>query len=281
MAPTPQSRRDKYCCMEKLGKCKKNLRKKKRWTAITQHSFSNAFETFIGDNAHLFGPGDAVCQTHRAEILKPKQPLKKKNTASKSVMLPSPSKLQSGTVKHDPIIASSSTAGPSSLLTTSETFVPPPMHPTELLRSQDLGEMIDTEELQYPNSEDFGSNSFLIPSQVLQTSNNSFGISQSSFDSITLTPRVPENSQDTVLSSSSRRSVLSGPMRCGTMPIIIPGVQSVGINQSRCSICRRPGRKMIPMSARVQVWKLKRIIIPSGNRCCVEHLENGMFVKMH
>lgn len=58
-------------------------------------------------------------------------------------------------------------------------------------------------------------------------------------------------------------------------------IKRVAINHKSCTICKLvpPGMKVIPIEARVQVYKKAKIYIPVGNRCCSTHLIGSIFFE--
>jgi hypothetical protein len=89
---------------------------------------------------------------------------------------------------------------------------------------------------------------------------------------------VPNSEVLSNLHSQSAESTFSiSEMRTGDVSFVIPGMNAVCATQGLCFICgSRNGRNRVQLEARVGAWVKRRIFIPSGNRCCKEHLVDGL-----
>lgn len=101
-------------------------------------------------------------------------------------------------------------------------------------------------------------------------------------DSVTresVLPRIApqeETEDPTFASPKQKRSKHAFPSP-PSVPLPIP---SSSQSHGYCFVCKKPGPKLVAVShhVRLLVFIRREIIIPSGARCCVRHLENGKMV---
>jgi hypothetical protein len=82
------------------------------------------------------------------------------------------------------------------------------------------------------------------------------------------------------ISSTGSRRIFSSSVKRGEVPIILPGISSVGKSERRCFVCKSAqGRRRIPNSALLDIWIQAKVLVPEDNRTCSEHLDNGRFTS--
>jgi len=80
--------------------------------------------------------------------------------------------------------------------------------------------------------------------------------------------------------STTSESSQSIRYRNGEMSFRIPGIPSLVSTERKCCVCGQKGRKRIPYCAILDAFVKRRIHIPTKNRCCSHHLENGRFTDI-
>lgn len=61
--------------------------------------------------------------------------------------------------------------------------------------------------------------------------------------------------------------------------IKITGLPSIHSTESRCCVCKKKERTIVPFNARIDVWIKKGVYIPPKNRTCKDHLKYDIFKK--
>uniref|UniRef100_K1RAW0 DDE Tnp4 domain-containing protein n=1 Tax=Magallana gigas TaxID=29159 RepID=K1RAW0_MAGGI len=92
-------------------------------------------------------------------------------------------------------------------------------------------------------------------------------------------PRIApqEETEDPTFASPKQKRPKHAFPSPPSVPLPIP---SSSQSHGYCFVCKKPGPKLVAVShhVRLLVFIRREIIIPSGARCCVRHLENGKMV---
>lgn len=101
LLPTKPERDRVYCCMKKLGKCKKRLEKKTPKPKVLKSSLAEAFKHFVGNDINLFDEQDTLCPGHHIKVKNSSEKLEQSRKWKLSSNLPPPAfnrELRSGRV---------------------------------------------------------------------------------------------------------------------------------------------------------------------------------------